>query len=124
MAVTNVNYQTATITTGTADTVVTGEIKTSPENGNQADGVQSTENKSTKQATPGEVEHISEEMNKFMELINSDIRFVLHEKTHRLIVQVVDSKEGKVLKEFPPHELLDTMAKIKEYVGVLLDKKA
>ncbi|WP_084574123.1 flagellar protein FlaG [Sporomusa malonica] len=63
------------------------------------------------------------ELNKFMQLINADLKFVLHEKTHRMIVQVVDSKEQKVLKEFPPHELLDTIAAIQEYVGVLLDKK-
>ncbi|MPN54839.1 hypothetical protein SDC9_202516 [bioreactor metagenome] len=59
-----------------------------------------------------------------MEMINSDIQFQLHEKTKQLIVQVVDMRDGKVLKEFPPHELLDTMAKIQEYVGLLLDKKA
>ncbi|HWR45784.1 flagellar protein FlaG [Sporomusa sp.] len=63
------------------------------------------------------------ELNKFMQLINADLKFVLHEKTQRLIVQVVDTKEQKVLKEFPPHELLDTIAGIQEYVGILLDKK-
>ncbi|GBG57941.1 flagellin [Sporomusaceae bacterium FL31] len=66
---------------------------------------------------------LTAEMTKFMQLINSDIQFQLHEETKQLIVQVIDTRDGKVLKEFPPHELLDTMAKIKEYVGVLLDKK-
>lgn len=66
---------------------------------------------------------LTAEMTKFMQLINSDIQFQLHEETKQLIVQVVDTRDGKILKEFPPHELLDTMAKIKEYVGVLLDKK-
>ena len=66
---------------------------------------------------------ISRELSRFMELLNADIQFSLHEKSQRLIVQVVDMDQKKVLKEFPPHELLDTMAKIREYVGVLLDKK-
>lgn len=71
-----------------------------------------------------ELEKISKEMSKFMQLINSDIQFQVHSETKKLIVQVVDTRDGTVIKEFPPHEMLDTMAKIKEYVGILLDKKA
>lgn len=71
-----------------------------------------------------DVTKMTSEMSKFMQLINSDIQFQLHEETKQLIVQVVDTRDGTVLKEFPPHELLDTMAKIREYVGILLDKKA
>jgi flagellar protein FlaG len=59
-----------------------------------------------------------------MEALNADLQFVLHEKTNRMMVKIVDIKTQKVLKEFPPHELLDTLAAISEYVGALLDKKA
>jgi flagellar protein FlaG len=71
-----------------------------------------------------DIEAVSQEMNKFMELLNADIRFTIHKKTGKLMVQVVDVKKDKVLKELPPHEMLDTMAKIRDYVGFLLDKKA
>lgn len=67
---------------------------------------------------------ITEQMNKLMQLLNADIEFSVHEKTKRLILRVVDKSSMKVLKEFPPHELLDTLGKINEYVGVLLDKRA
>lgn len=67
---------------------------------------------------------ITNEMSKFMQLINSDIQFQLHEETKQLFVQVVDVRNKKVLKEFPSHEWLDTIANIREYVGLLLDKKA
>jgi flagellar protein FlaG len=70
-----------------------------------------------------DIKKVSYELNKFMELLDADIRFKLHDKTGKLIVQVVNIKENKVLKEFPPHEMLDTMAKIRDYVGLLLDKK-
>jgi len=63
-------------------------------------------------------------MNGFMQAINTDIKFSIHEKTKQIIVQVIDAKDQTVLKEFPPHELLDTIAAIRDYVGVLLDKKA
>jgi len=71
-----------------------------------------------------EAEQVTDKMNKLLELINTDLQFSLHEKTKRLIVQMVDKRDGTVLKEFPPHELLDTIANIQEYVGMLLDKKA
>jgi flagellar protein FlaG len=80
-------------------------------------------NPSDEKINKEDLSKMTNELNKFMQLINADLKFVLHEKTHRLIVQVIDTKENKVLKEFPPHELLDTMAAIQEYVGILLDKK-
>lgn len=70
------------------------------------------------------LEQVTKELDKFMQSLNAGIQFSVHEKTNRLIVQVVDKRDGTVLKEFPPHELLDTLANIQEYVGILLDKKA
>ncbi len=72
----------------------------------------------------GDIDKSMGDLNKIMQLVNADLRFTLHEETQRLIVQLVDSKDQKVLKEFPPHELLDTLAAIRNYIGVLLDKKA
>lgn len=79
--------------------------------------------KDKKELNSDEAQQLTVEMNKFMQLLNADIKFVLHEKTKTLIVQVVDSKENKVLKEFPPHEMLDIKAKIREHIGALLDKR-
>lgn len=79
--------------------------------------------KMQKLLTKEELAKISSEMTKFMQLVNSDIQFQVHDATKQLIVQVVDTRDGTILKEFPPHEMLDTIAKIKEYVGILLDKK-
>ncbi|HWQ73564.1 MAG TPA: flagellar protein FlaG [Desulfitobacteriaceae bacterium] len=75
------------------------------------------------QLSVDDVKNITQEMNKFLQLLNADLKFQLHEGTKQLMVQVIDTKTQKVLKEFPPHELLDTIAKIRDYVGVLLDKK-
>lgn len=94
---------------------------------NEASSEQGSSTEKIKEEKPLDKKELSEltsEMNKFLELVNSDIQFVLHEKTQRLIVRVVDVRENKVLKEFPPHEMLDTLAKIRDYVGLLLDKKA
>jgi len=65
----------------------------------------------------------TEAMNKFVNAMETNIQFKLHEGTNQLMVQVVDQDSNKVLKEFPPSEFLDTIAAIRDYVGILLDKK-
>lgn len=92
-----------------------------PSNG-QGQG-QVAENLPTKELTPEKINEATDEMNSIVKTLNTNIQFKLHEKTNNLMVQVVDIKDGKVLKEFPPHEMLDVMAKIKEFVGALIDKK-
>ncbi|SCM83659.1 Flagellar protein FlaG [uncultured Sporomusa sp.] len=71
-----------------------------------------------------DVAKATDNLNKIMQLVNADLKFEIHEKTQRLMVRLVDTKTDKVLKEFPPHELLDTLGAIREYIGILLDKKA
>ena len=70
-----------------------------------------------------DVTQMTEAMNRFVEAMDANIRFMIHQKTNELMVQVVDQDSKKVLKEFPSHEFLDTMAAIRNYVGILLDKK-
>lgn len=64
-------------------------------------------------------------LNKAMEVFTpTQLRFKLHEKTERLQVQVVDQATGKVIKEVPPSEFLDLLARIREMVGLFIDEKA
>lgn len=70
-----------------------------------------------------EVTQITEALNKFFQTMDAHIRFKIHEKSNQLMVQVVDQQNDKILKEFPPSEFLDTVAAIRDYVGILLDKK-
>lgn len=70
-----------------------------------------------------DVAKLTEHLNKFMVTIDADLQFELHEDTQRLIVKFINKKDHQVIKEFPPHELLDTLAAIRDYVGILLDKR-
>ncbi len=74
--------------------------------------------------TDEDARKIADELNNFMQYLNTDIRFTLNDKLKQLVVQVVDTRDNTVLKQFPPQELLDTMVNIREYIGALLDKKA
>lgn len=66
---------------------------------------------------------MTEALNKFMQSMNADLQFTMHDETQQLMVQLIDTAEQKVLKEFPPRDFLDMVAKIREYVGALLDKR-
>ncbi len=78
----------------------------------------------TKQLSESELAKVTDEINTFMESMNTDIHFVLHNKTNELMVQVQSGKNHKVVKEFPAHELLDAVARMRDYIGALVDKKA
>ncbi len=58
-----------------------------------------------------------------MESLNTDLRLKLHSKINELMVQIVDNKTHKVLREAPSHEYLDMVARIRECLGAILDKK-
>lgn len=95
-----------------ADTKAAAKVETQP-----------AQDQTEQSLTRDDMEKMTNEMTKFMESLNTDIQFTLHEGTGRLIVKVIDKQTDKVLKEFPPHQLLDTMAAISKYIGGLLDKK-
>lgn len=65
-----------------------------------------------------------EALNSFLEFMNAEIKFQYHEKTNRMYVQLVSEKDNRVLREYPPKDFLDMVASIREFVGILLDKKA
>ena len=94
----------------------------------QSNGVNpedNTEQNSSQQVslTKEDLETVASDLSDFMQSLNTDIEFSIHEKSGRMMVKVVDTKTHDVLKEFPPEELLDTIGAIRDYVGALLDKK-
>ena len=54
---------------------------------------------------------------------NSEAIFGIHEKTNRITIKIVDKDTKKVLKEYPPEQTLDMIAKVWEMAGILVDKK-
>ena len=77
-----------------------------------------------KKISKDDMAKMNDALNNFMTAINSDLHFVMHDKAKELMLQVVDRRDNKVLKEIPSHEMLDVIANIRESVGALLDKRA
>lgn len=61
------------------------------------------------------------ELNK--QMTNSEAIFGIHEKTNRVTIKIVDKETKKVLKEYPPEQTLDMIAKVWEIAGILVDEK-
>lgn len=75
------------------------------------------------QITKYDVEKSIEDMNKALSMLNRSLKFVVHEDTGKLMVQVIDKESGRVIKEIPPQILLDIEARIEKFLGILFDKK-
>lgn len=57
------------------------------------------------------------------QLKNSEAIFGIHEKTNRVTIKIVDKDTKKVIKEYPPEQTLDMIAKVWEIAGILVDEK-
>ena len=77
-------------------------------------------------------EQIQEDNEKVMKAIsemtknvksNAEAVFGIHEKTNRVTIKMVDKDTKKVIKEFPPDETLDMIAKVWEIAGIMVDEK-
>lgn len=58
-----------------------------------------------------------------MKMSNSEAIFGIHEKTNRVMIKIVDKTTKEVLKEYPPEETLDMIAKVWEIAGIMVDEK-
>lgn len=54
---------------------------------------------------------------------NTEAVFGIHDKTNRVTIKMVDKETKKVIKEFPPDETLDMIAKVWEIAGIMVDEK-
>ncbi|MFD1139406.1 flagellar protein FlaG [Paenibacillus urinalis] len=47
----------------------------------------------------------------------------VHEKTHQIMVKVLNKENGELIREIPPEKTLDIVAKMMEIAGILIDEK-
>jgi flagellar protein FlaG len=60
--------------------------------------------------------------NQALESMNHRLRFQVHDDTGQLMVQLVDFETGEVVRQQPPEEFLELAARIREMVGIFLDR--
>lgn len=57
------------------------------------------------------------------EMKHSEAIFGIHEGTDRVTIKIIDRDTKEVIREVPPEETLDMIAKIWEMAGLLVDEK-
>ncbi|MGC9457326.1 MAG: flagellar protein FlaG [Halothiobacillaceae bacterium] len=70
-----------------------------------------------------------DEANEMMQSIRRDLRFEMNDDAERLVVKVVNSESGDVVRQIPSDEMLGLIAKLKEMnesgenVGALIEER-
>lgn len=97
------------------ETSVMNTKETDPDGGGDAGAAQqqAAQNAQIKKA----VEDINRRAN------NSEAIFGVHEETNRVTIKIVDKQTKEVIKEFPPEQTLDMIAKVWEMAGLMVDEK-
>lgn len=93
------------------------------ESASEENDLNNNDEKKKKELSKKDVATVSDALNKLMQQVNSDIEFKYCQKLDRLTMQIVDRKTQEVIKEFPPKQMIDLLIGIKEWVGILIDKK-
>ncbi len=75
------------------------------------------------QLSADKAKQVTDSMNTFLESANTQLRFKFHEKLNEYYVTIVDSKTDEVIREIPSKKLLDIHAAMREFVGLLVDRK-
>ena len=87
---------------------------------NQQDGQQG---QGQRQPTQDEIKSAISHANKHAHFGNTSAQFSYHEKTKRISVKIFDKDTNEVIREIPPEETLDMIAKMYELAGLMIDEK-
>lgn len=71
-------------------------------------------------------EQIEEELKKLNDRLtnkNINLEFKMHQRTHRIYVEMIDKTTKKVVKEIPSKKMLDMIGRIWDEMGIAVDKK-
>lgn len=69
------------------------------------------------------IDAIVEEASKALEVVNTELMFRVHEGTGRPMIQLVELISKEVIREIPPEKMLDVVAGIWEWAGLIVDRK-
>lgn len=72
--------------------------------------------------TSQQVQAAVEKLNRTMETYGTELRFEYHEKSGEYMVKVINEKDKSVIREIPPHQVLEMVAYFKEMLGIIVDK--
>lgn len=63
------------------------------------------------------------DLNKTMFNADRKLDYQVHEQTNTIMIKILDTDTNEVIKELPPENRLDVIAKLREMAGIIVDDK-
>ncbi len=80
-------------------------------------------NKENKEEVKQSLKEAVKNLNAQMDMLNTNIKFGFNDKIEALYVNVLEKSSGKLIRKFPTEEAMKLAEHMKEFVGMLFDKK-
>ena len=62
-------------------------------------------------------------LNELVRTFDKGFEFQVHDKSEEYYVQVVDLVEDEIIREIPPEQIMDIMARIDNMIGIIVDER-
>lgn len=73
--------------------------------------------------TKEDLQKVTTQANEALEVVNTQLVFQVHERTGRPLIRLVESATQEVIREIPSEKMLDVLAGIWEWAGLIVDRK-
>ncbi|GBD93655.1 flagellar protein FlaG [bacterium BMS3Abin05] len=64
-----------------------------------------------------------EKLNQIMDIFGREIRFFVNSKDNKVIIKIIDSRSGEVIRQIPPEKMINFVNRIDNMIGIVLDEK-
>ena len=87
----------------------------------QVKGKEELERKDALAPKSEDVDRLVELINEAMEILNYKLKFTVHKETNQVVVKVLDKETDEVIREIPPEQILNLVAKFRDAMGLFID---
>lgn len=82
-----------------------------------------TEAENEAQLSQKDARKMVDSMNDFLKTTDAQLKFVFHDQLNEYYVTIVNTATDEIIREIPSKKLMDIHAAMKEFVGLLVDRK-
>lgn len=76
------------------------------------------------QVSEKDLKELVDKANQLIGQNNTRVQFSIHDKTHQIMVKLVDSSTNEVIKEIPPEKMVDLVYNLCQQMGIFVDEKS
>lgn len=85
--------------------------------------LEASEEKLIKEEDKERVSKVVDGLNDFLSPTHTSLKFKYHDELNEYYVTLVDDKTNEIVREIPSKKMLDIYAAMKDYIGIMIDKK-